>query len=331
MRTKGAPIDRKPVPKPAPLPAAPHVRGLGDLDLGFFWSDLPQMPETFGWTSYVHIPVIIFQWGDQSYGFQLMRAAISAGHKRLLVTVDEFGFRPASGRRTYVGQDLARAQLRTFMRAADGLGLLPYFWAIYAADEPNLDGARISAEDMRAYCADIRAVCAEVGLSLPLWCIYGGSNGDRPGSEDVDVLGLDDYGRGLQVLWSYRQWQIKPTQKLVLVPQTVTMDGRGPELPEQWLAEALALPQCLGIAAFNYAGAENRYPGLRDPSNARQRAAWADAGRQVVAAQGKNGVQYVRPADAVSAPPTPQTEWPAGIEPPQPYTDPPRDGGGQNG
>lgn len=262
-------------------------RRLAELELGFFWSDEGQMAQTAGWVTFTHIPTIIMEWKDESFGFQLLRAARAAGHTRFVIGLGEFAFAKQGRNRVYIGPALLRSNLRTFMGYLKG-GTYGNFAdstiAWLAPDEPNLNDANtapIAEGALDNYIDDVDAVSRDLlGKTLPQWCIYAGGNGYRPCLARFAKVCVDDYGKGLGVVADSEAMN----RPHLLIPQVVTMDGRGPEWPDPWIEAAINSPQCGGIFAFDYVGAEGRYPGLRDAGQD-VRDAWVNAGREIVAAR----------------------------------------------
>lgn len=287
----GNPIAPEPSPldeprTPNPTAALRRRQRLAQIDLAFFYADLTQFAETKGWVTDSHIPTMMefAKYGVNSYGFQLMRAAVAAGEKRLIVSLGEFGFTALGKLRLYRGRGVVRDDLRLWFATAQNADLLRYVSGIYTADEPNKPDERISEPDLEAFCDDCRFVAAEFQMpNLPLWIIYGAQNGDRPGWRKHHRIGIDDYGRGLAVFAEYDGMAIEPWQRFAAVPQVSNFDGRTGEWPNEWLDAVLADDRFAVIMPFDWVGSPEG-PGLRDaPAELRQ--AWIDAGHEIVNAR----------------------------------------------
>lgn len=109
--------------------------------------------------------------------------------------------------------DQAVRDLLTLYR---GQGLLDAIAYLYPADEPDLTHGPLAILEASARA---RRIAAEVGIAPRLAVIYAGAN-DFPGVESFDVIGLDDYQKGANVLGDYQRLRsvLAPHQRLMLVP-----------------------------------------------------------------------------------------------------------------
>lgn len=245
---------------------------LAKKEFGFFYADAAQFAQTAGWVTYTHIA-----HGPADYGPMFIDMAIAAGHTRLVITAGFCGFVKFGNGLVYRGKLDSRNALRAWLALLQDKDQLRYVIGVYTWDEPNLPEGRISDADLKSFCADVRAVCAEFDIYPGLWTIYAGGNDDRPALGDHDVIGIDDYGRGIGVLEAYRRLGLTRGQSSVLVPQTMNMDNRGPQWPDAWVQAAMDDDRCLGIMAFDQMG-------LRECAADVQQA-WAGAGREFVEAR----------------------------------------------
>lgn len=97
-----------------------------------------------------------------------------------------------------------------------GMDLLPSIAYLYPADEPDLryPESKINQANERA-----RRIGLEFGIHPKIAAIYAGSN-DFPGIESLDVIGIDDYGRGENILIDFAgvRGRLRPGQTFMLVP-----------------------------------------------------------------------------------------------------------------
>lgn len=106
--------------------------------------------------------------------------------------------------------------VRALFVSLRGLGLLDQVAFLYPDDEPDL--RRTEAEVLRAN-ATARAVAAEFGIAPRLAVIFAGAN-DFPGLASFDLIGMDDYGKGIGVLadFDHLRTLLQPHQRMMLVP-----------------------------------------------------------------------------------------------------------------
>lgn len=177
--------------EPAPIPQA---RGV--LQVGYFGSSPAQLEQT-----HRHVTV---HWAMG--WFEDRALTVAAAKQRGLRSVL---YLPEA----YVSDEATRAFLTT-LRAQVGLDSIAY---VYPADEPDLThgATAINEANNRA-----RKIAAELGISPRIAVIYAGSD-NFPGVESADLVGLDDYGKGSNVLgidYDRLRSVLRPDQRLMLVP-----------------------------------------------------------------------------------------------------------------
>jgi hypothetical protein len=200
----GAPVSHDPVPTPPPRS--------DPLEFGYYgtWEN-SQVADTAD-----HVTFMWVMSGD--VGLAQLQEAQARGVKRGVVDVSWLVY-TTTGRTMHNGNDerkphpQAAENLREYLASVRNLGMLPVISALYPQDEPDVHG--IHEADVVAMNKVVREVAAEFGLVVPLVVIYGTDG--TPGIASYDVVGMDDYGSGANVI-SRIDAMVAPTQKKLLVP-----------------------------------------------------------------------------------------------------------------
>lgn len=106
--------------------------------------------------------------------------------------------------------------VRAYFTLLQGLGLLEQVAYLYPEDEPDL---RRSEDEIVLASATAKAISSEFGIAPKLAVIYAGAN-DFPGLASFDLVGMDDYGKGVNVLRDFDALRsfLNPSQRMMLVP-----------------------------------------------------------------------------------------------------------------
>lgn len=142
------------------------------------------------------------------------------------------------------------ADLRVLFDRLRDENILERITVLYPIDEP--DGRHISNETMSLCVQTVRAVASEYSEleNVKLGVIYS-THMTYPGFDHFDIVGLDKYGVGSNVLIS-REFKtlnkrLRPHQKVILVPGGADPWKQNPEAFERY---AHSHPEVLGIIAF---------------------------------------------------------------------------------
>lgn len=178
------------------------------IDYGYFQTADGQLAATAGSVTFLHLQddsiygdAASRQWRENQMVARLQEAQ-ALGPRRAIVSI---GFLIFDGQFRYVGI----ADLEAFRERLGSLGLLPLVKWLYVVDEPELHG--ISDATMIQAEADVRADWPSVKLVV----VYS-AKGPTPGISGLDIVGRDDYGKGIGVTDELPP--ITASQQYVLLP-----------------------------------------------------------------------------------------------------------------
>ena len=210
-----------------------------DLHFGYYLSSEDSIAAVATHSSFIFEP----NWGTIS---GLIRRVQSHGLPVVLcVTRECFGDFDSSELSPHIG-----ANLRALFDALRKDSVLDRIAVIYPIDEP--DGRHVSHETMSICAQTIKSIAAEYAelANVKLGVIYS-THMTYPGIDEFDIIGLDKYGMGSNVLISKEFKELnkrrQPHQKIILVPGGAEPWKQNPEAFERY---AHLHPEVIGIIAF---------------------------------------------------------------------------------